>query len=166
MIGIETCLYKKLIVWSDTGNRCEVNESEEHVELKHNLPIYTMNIYSSIYVDRYWYRNIRWSGIYFWKARVGQHDQKTGQNCFMLGYVCLTVCLRMKLSTIIVFCCLLLGVNSQGWRTFLREAGQGKDPSIGLEEAASDPAQVSPEQRPHSHKQRSRPGRRRTLFSW
>ncbi|ELK26697.1 Putative serum amyloid A-3 protein [Myotis davidii] len=31
----------------------------------------------------------------------------------------------MKLSTIIVFCCLLLGVGSQGWRTFLREAGQG-----------------------------------------
>ncbi|EPQ18371.1 Serum amyloid A-1 protein [Myotis brandtii] len=69
----------------------------------------------------------------------------------------------MKLSTIIVFCCLLLGVSSQGWRTFLREAGQGKDPSMGLEEAASDPAQVSPEQRPHSHKRRSRLGR--TLFS-
>ncbi|XP_057605114.1 serum amyloid A protein-like [Hippopotamus amphibius kiboko] len=31
----------------------------------------------------------------------------------------------MKLSTGIIFCFLILGVSSQGWGTFLREAGQG-----------------------------------------
>ncbi|XP_015994989.1 serum amyloid A protein isoform X2 [Rousettus aegyptiacus] len=31
----------------------------------------------------------------------------------------------MKLSTIIIFCFLILGVSSQGWRTFPREAVQG-----------------------------------------
>ncbi|KAM7084665.1 serum amyloid A-2 protein-like isoform 1-T1 [Molossus nigricans] len=31
----------------------------------------------------------------------------------------------MKLSMIVVFCSLVLGVSSQGWGTFLREAGQG-----------------------------------------
>uniref|UniRef100_A0A8C2P472 Uncharacterized protein n=1 Tax=Capra hircus TaxID=9925 RepID=A0A8C2P472_CAPHI len=33
----------------------------------------------------------------------------------------------MNLSTGIIFCFLILGVSSQGWGTFLREAGQGKD---------------------------------------
>lgn len=75
----------------------------------------------------------------FLEGWVGQHDQKKGQNCCRLGCVCLNLCLRMKLSTIIVFCCLILGLSSQGWRTFLRETGQGKDPSTGLEEAASAP---------------------------
>nr|ABH07648.1 serum amyloid A3 protein [Capra hircus] len=31
----------------------------------------------------------------------------------------------MNLSTGIIFCFLILGVSSQGWGTFLREAGQG-----------------------------------------
>ncbi|CAK6449244.1 unnamed protein product [Pipistrellus nathusii] len=31
----------------------------------------------------------------------------------------------MKLSTTIVLCCLILGVSSQRWKTFFREAGQG-----------------------------------------
>nr|BAQ56008.1 SAA2-SAA3 isoform a [Homo sapiens] len=32
---------------------------------------------------------------------------------------------RMKLSTGIIFCSLVLGVSSQGWLTFLKAAGQG-----------------------------------------
>ncbi|XP_066107174.1 serum amyloid A-2 protein-like [Saccopteryx bilineata] len=31
----------------------------------------------------------------------------------------------MKLSTIIILCSLILGVSSQGWGTFLKQAGQG-----------------------------------------
>ncbi|TEA25307.1 hypothetical protein DBR06_SOUSAS21410003, partial [Sousa chinensis] len=31
----------------------------------------------------------------------------------------------MKLSTGIIFCFLILGVSSQRWGTFLKEAGQG-----------------------------------------
>ncbi|XP_028372112.1 serum amyloid A protein-like [Phyllostomus discolor] len=31
----------------------------------------------------------------------------------------------MKLSTVIIFCSLVLGVSTQGWGTFLREAAQG-----------------------------------------
>ncbi|XP_028372063.1 serum amyloid A protein-like isoform X1 [Phyllostomus discolor] len=31
----------------------------------------------------------------------------------------------MKLSTVIIFCSLVLGVSTEGWGTFLREAAQG-----------------------------------------
>ena len=49
----------------------------------------------------------------------------------ILGWVRSSLCCRMNLSTVIIFCFLILGVSSQGWGTFLKEAGQGKDKRMG-----------------------------------
>uniref|UniRef100_A0A8B9XCF8 Serum amyloid A protein n=1 Tax=Bos mutus grunniens TaxID=30521 RepID=A0A8B9XCF8_BOSMU len=37
----------------------------------------------------------------------------------------------MKLSTGIIFCFLILGISSQRWGTFLKEAGQSEDQRMG-----------------------------------
>uniref|UniRef100_A0A8D1CEG8 Serum amyloid A protein n=2 Tax=Sus scrofa TaxID=9823 RepID=A0A8D1CEG8_PIG len=63
-------------------------------------------------------------GIYFGNARMGQHSPKHPIP-FILGCVCSSLCSRMKLSTGIIFCFLILGVSSQRWASFLKEAGQG-----------------------------------------
>lgn len=38
---------------------------------------------------------------------------------------------RMKLSIGIIFCFLILGVNSQGWGSFIKQAAQGKGHTMG-----------------------------------
>lgn len=42
------------------------------------------------------------------------------------------LCSRMKLLVGVLLCSLVLGVSSQRWWTFLKEAGQGKDQSMGV----------------------------------
>ena len=48
----------------------------------------------------------------------------------------------MKLSTGIIFCFLILGVSSQRWATFLKEAGQGKDQRMGQGKDASEAPRI------------------------
>ena len=68
----------------------------------------------------------------------------------------------MNLSTGIIFCFLILGVSSQGWGTFLREAGQGKDQRMGQGRLCLLP-QDSPEQRSHPNRAKATGGQKRSL---
>nr|XP_025142099.1 serum amyloid A protein isoform X2 [Bubalus bubalis] len=63
--------------------------------------------------------NVQNSGRYF-RARGNYEAAQRGP-----GGVWAAKIIRMNLFTGIIFCFLILGVSSQGWGTFLKEAGQG-----------------------------------------
>lgn len=70
----------------------------------------------------------------------------------------------MKLFLGVLLCSLVLGVSSQGWLSFLKEAGQGKAQSMGVRwrlHLAS--LQDSPVRRHHPHRAKAPSGKGRSV---
>ena len=104
---------------------------------------------------------IKFRRIYVWNVIVYPH-YNSAPRPVILDWVHSSLCCRINLSTGIIFCFLILGVSSQGWGTFLKEAGQGKDQRMGQGRLCLLP-QDSPEQRTHPHRAKATGGRKRSL---